>query len=378
MSSSEYVWIYITAENETEADHVGNALVQEGLAACTNAWQPMHSIFEWDGQLQKEQETVLIAKSKASLVPRITAKVKEVHSYDVPAVLTLPILGGNHEFLDWIDEVTLAEKDRELQAFQQSFSASGELSARALATALDELYGASDFADFGPNGLQVLGSRPIEKVATMVTASAAAIDQAVAWGADALIVHHGIFWQGESPVIQGGHKKRIQTLLQNEVSLLAYHLPMDSHPRLGNSAQLALQLGMTDLKPFARYKGNPLGVQGILQKGISAKDVSQQLQRLTGREPMLLGSGPELVQKIAIASGGGQKEMEQAVLDGADLFVTGEVTEKNFHQAHEEGVWFVSGGHHATERFGPQALAQFLRLSGAFEQVEFLDLDNPV
>jgi len=249
---------------------------------------------------------------------------------------------------------------------------------QALCQLLDTELGSSRIKDYCPNGLQVEGKPLIHKVVTGVTASQKLLDAAIHAGADAVLVHHGYFWKGETEVVTGMKKRRLQTLLQHDINLLAYHLPLDVHPLHGNNARLGALLKLQQVQPVAGVE--PLGVlmQGEAGTAISPTDFAGLVQALTGRSVLLHQSAqaPALVKRIAWCSGGGQGYLPQAVAAGAELFFSGEVSEQTIHQADELGIHFIAAGHHATERYGVQALGQWLASQTGIE-VEFIDMDNP-
>lgn len=167
--------------------------------------------------------------------------------------------------------------------------------------------------------------------------------------------------------------------MDSGIHFLAYHLPMDAHPVLGNSAVLARRLGLGNLSPFAYYKGKSIGIKGVFANSLTANEIKRRLEKVLEKEIMLIGKGRQKINNVSIVTGGGQSEFQGAIDDGdIDLFITGEVSENNYNQAMEEGVWFAAGGHYATERFGPIALAGFLSSLAIFERVEFLDIPNPI
>lgn len=230
------------------------------------------------------------------------------------------------------------------------------------------------FKDYAPNGLQVEGRDTVRKIVTGVTASQALLDAALARGADAVLVHHGYFWKNEDARVTGVKRRRLKTLLAADLNLLAYHLPLDAHPTLGNNARLAEVLG---LAPEGQG-----GEQGLLWHGRvdvpqSARDFAARVSARLGREPLLLGPADKTVRRVAWCTGGAQGFFADAVALGVDAFVTGEVSEQNLHLAEEYGVAFVAAGHHATERYGIEALGEFVARETGVE-VEFVDLPNPV
>ncbi|MFM2397512.1 MAG: hypothetical protein RLZZ144_762 [Pseudomonadota bacterium] len=213
------------------------------------------------------------------------------------------------------------------------------------------------FRDYCPNGLQVEGRAEVRKLATAVSASQAVLEAAANWGADALLVHHGYFWKNEDATITGIKKRRIEFLLKNELSLLAYHLPLDAHPELGNNAQLGARLGWTVGGQFGEQN---LGSYGELVQPQSLAQLALTLNQTLGRVPQIIGDSDKIIRRIAWCSGGAQGYFDQATALNVDAFLTGEISEQNVHVAHETGVAFIAAGHYATEQFGVQALGQHL------------------
>lgn len=238
---------------------------------------------------------------------------------------------------------------------------------------LDDLLEAARFKDYCPNGLQVEGAPEVSRVVCGVTASLALIDAAIERGAQALLVHHGWFWRGEDGRVTGMRRVRMSRLLAHDINLFAYHLPLDAHAELGNNAQLARVLGL-------RVTG-VTGDQGLLWLGevdqaISAGELARRFGDALGRTPLLVGGSGRPVRRIAWCTGGAQGMFEQAVAAGVDLYLSGEISEQTTHIARETGVSYIAAGHHATERYGVQALgAHLARTTGL--QVDFVDIDNP-
>ena len=232
----------------------------------------------------------------------------------------------------------------------------------------------SRFRDYCPNGVQVEGRSEVRRIATGVTASQAVLDAATAWGADAVLVHHGYFWRNEDASITGIKKRRIAHLLQHDVSLLAYHLPLDAHPELGNNAQLAKRLGFVEQGRFAEQD---IACHGRLVQPQTLAQLTQHIGESLQRAPQVIGDLNFKVARLAWCSGGAQGYFEQAIALGVDAFVTGEISEQNVHVAQETGVAFIAAGHHATERYGIQALGQHLAGQFGFEH-RFFDQHNPV
>jgi dinuclear metal center YbgI/SA1388 family protein len=239
---------------------------------------------------------------------------------------------------------------------------------------LDGLLEPARFRDYCPNGLQVEGRAALQRIVCGVTASQALIDAAVERKADAILVHHGWFWKGEDGRVTGFRKRRLQTLLAHDISLFAYHLPLDAHPELGNNAQLATRFGWTIESHFGEYE---LGCLAVLPAPTFAGALAKNAAQVLGREPLLIGAEQTEVRRIAWCSGGAQDWFEAAITAGADLFMSGEISEQSTHLARESGVPYLAAGHHATERYGVMALGAHLaeRFGLACDYVE---IDNPV
>ncbi|MDI6745965.1 MAG: Nif3-like dinuclear metal center hexameric protein [Rhodocyclaceae bacterium] len=239
---------------------------------------------------------------------------------------------------------------------------------------LDGLLEAARYRDYCPNGLQVEGRADVRRIVCGVTASQALIDAALERSADAILVHHGWFWKNEDGRVTGFRKRRMQTLLAQDINLFAYHLPLDAHGEYGNNAQLADRLGWMTTGRFAEQE---IGFVGVPPAPTVADDLVTQIGRVLGRTPLLVGDGRRLVKKLAWCSGGAQGYFEQAILAGADLYVSGEISENTVHLARESGVPYLAAGHHATERYGVMALGR--HLAERFDLVcDYVELDNPV
>lgn len=235
---------------------------------------------------------------------------------------------------------------------------------------------AARISDYCPNGLQIEGRPQVRRIVSGVTASQALVDAAVEAQADVLLVHHGYFWKGENPCITGMKQRRVKTLLSNDISLLAYHLPLDVHPEVGNNVQLAAQLEITVEGPLDPDDPRSVGLLGSLREPMSPRDFARQVQVVLGREPLLV-EGPELIRRVGWCTGGGQGYIDQAIAAGVDLYLTGEASEQTFHSARENGISFIAAGHHATERYGVQALGDYLARRFAIEHL-FIDCPNPI
>ncbi|WP_314141284.1 type 2 GTP cyclohydrolase I [Buttiauxella noackiae] len=237
---------------------------------------------------------------------------------------------------------------------------------------INEKLNSAAISDYAPNGLQVEGREEVRKIVTGVTASQALIDEAVRQQADAVIVHHGYFWKGESPVIRGMKRNRLKALLSNDINLYGWHLPLDAHPQLGNNAQLGALLGIEtkgEIEPLVPWGEFPTPLSGV--------ELASWIEMRLGRTPLWSGdTGPEQIRRVAWCTGGGQSFIDSAARFGVDSFITGEVSEQTIHSAREQGLHFYAAGHHATERGGIQALSDWLNSETDLE-VTFIDIPNP-
>ena len=239
---------------------------------------------------------------------------------------------------------------------------------------LDELLESARFRDYCPNGLQVEGRADVKRIVTGVTASQALIDAAIAHGADTILVHHGWFWRGEDGRVTGFRKARMQALLKHDINLIAYHLPLDAHAEFGNNVQLAKCLGWT---VDGRFGEQDMGFYGHAATPTALADLARQIALELKREPQVIGDEARVVSHFAWCSGGAQNMFEEAIAQGVDVYLSGEISEQNVHLARESSVAYIAAGHHATERYGVQALAN--HLVGHFGLTcEFVDIDNPV
>lgn len=243
-----------------------------------------------------------------------------------------------------------------------------------LATYLDGVLEPARFHDYCPNGLQVEGRPEVRRIVCGVTASRALIETAIERGADALLVHHGWFWKGEDGRVTGFRKHRLQALLAHDINLFAYHLPLDAHPELGNNAQLAARFGWAIERRFGEHE---LGCLAVLPAPTFAGAVAQTAQQVLGRTPLLIGEAQQSVCRVAWCSGGAQDWFEAAIDAGADLFMSGEISEQSTHLARESGVSYLAAGHHATERYGVMALGAHLAEACGLT-CDYVEIDNPV
>ena len=242
-----------------------------------------------------------------------------------------------------------------------------------LVQAAEALLQPARFKDYGPNGLQVEGKATISRLVSGVTASLALIDAAIEQGADAILVHHGLFWRGQDGRVTGWMKQRLSRLLAHDINLLAYHLPLDAHPQLGNNAQLAQRLGLTVQGSFGDQE---LGLWGQAQS-TRPEQILALIERQLGRPPVWVQADLQRPwRRVAWCSGGAQGYFEAAIAAGADVFLTGEISEPQAHLARETGVAFLACGHHATERFGAPAVAEHLARELGIQH-QFIDIPNP-
>ncbi|MBK22792.1 MAG: Nif3-like dinuclear metal center hexameric protein [Halobacteriovorax sp.] len=249
----------------------------------------------------------------------------------------------------------------------------------ALSTYLNELLIPGEFSDYGPNGLQIEGKQEIKKIAFAVSATKDSVQKAVEKKADALIVHHGLFWKFHGTrTLTGTFAKRVIPLVRNDINLFGYHLPLDANMVVGNAATLARKLGLSLLEPFGDYKGSPTGVKGVFSKPVKALDIKSKLAEVLNHE--VIHSCPENspeISSMGIITGGANSEWVQALGQGLDAYITGEISEHDWHEASEGGIHFFAGGHHATEQFGIQALMEKIRDDHSGLEVFYIDSSNP-
>jgi len=235
----------------------------------------------------------------------------------------------------------------------------------------------SEFQDYCPNGLQVESSREVNHIVAGVTASLALIDAAIEVGADTILVHHGYFWKGESQAIAGFKGRRIRRLIRNNINLLAYHLPLDAHPEVGNNAQLARVMDWNIEGSFGSVGQHDIVFHGKLGSKLSLEALSAEIEHRLDCKPLGISAGNKAIESIAWCTGAAQSYIEAAAEQGIDAFISGEVSENTFHYAREAGIHYIAAGHHATERYGVQALAALLAERFDLRQ-QFIDIPNPV
>lgn len=246
-----------------------------------------------------------------------------------------------------------------------------------LASYLEDFLKTAQYNDYAPNGIQIEGKESIKRIATAVTASEEVISKAVAWQADALLVHHGYFWRGEDPVITGMKRERIAKILNHDMNLFAYHLPLDCHRELGNNACLAKLFSFQSIRTHKVANVPDLLWSAELREPLSADKFAQLIATKLGRAPLHISGTDKMIHTLAWCSGGAQDYIQDASHLGVDAYLSGEVSERTYYQAKELGIHYYSCGHHATERYGIQALGEFLANKFDLEYF-FIDSDNPV
>lgn len=231
--------------------------------------------------------------------------------------------------------------------------------------------------DYGPNGLQVEGRQSIQKLVTGVSACEALFQQARNLEADAILVHHGLFWDGMPQTLTGVQYRRVRELIQGDINLIAYHLPLDRHPELGNNILAARAFGLEEIEPFALHRGRPIGFKGRFPNGLSPESLGKCCHQIFGQPPTILGQGPDLIRTLGIVSGGAQREVYQAIEAGLDAYLTGEAAEWVTNLAREAGIFYVAAGHYATEVLGVRRLGEHLAEKFGLD-VTFVDIPNPI
>ncbi|MGH8504020.1 MAG: Nif3-like dinuclear metal center hexameric protein [Gammaproteobacteria bacterium] len=232
------------------------------------------------------------------------------------------------------------------------------------------------FNDYCPNGLQVEGRAEIERLVSGVTANRRLIEAATERGANALLVHHGYFWRGEDPRVTGVKRERLRRLLAADISLLAYHLPLDAHPEFGNNVQLARLLGLNIEGALNPHALPAIGLHGRFAEPASVDALRRRLCAVLDREPLHIAGGPANIQTVGWCTGAAQDFIEQAAALGLDAYISGEISEQTVHFAREAGIHYFAAGHHATERYGAKALGEHLAQQFGVQH-EFVDIDNP-
>lgn len=243
----------------------------------------------------------------------------------------------------------------------------------------NQLLSPSLFEDYAPNGLQVEGRSELKKIAFAVSATQESIKEALAWKADALVVHHGIFWKYQGArTITGAWGERVKLCVKSDLNLFAYHLPLDAHPEVGNAISVAKSIGMTNFEPFALHKKQPMGIKGKFSSPISAADLRSKLEGILNHKVILATPDEKkLISSMGIITGGANNDWARALDEGLDAYLTGEISEYNWHDSIEAGVHYFAGGHHATERPGIISLMKRVKNDHPSLEVEFFDSENP-
>ena len=242
---------------------------------------------------------------------------------------------------------------------------------------LDDYLRVSDFDDYCPNGLQVESTGEANHIVAGVTASLDLIDAAVTAGADTILVHHGYFWKGEEQPIAGFKGRRIKALIKNDINLLAFHLPLDAHPEIGNNVQLAKVMGWEIEGSFGSVGLHNIVLNGRLPEPMKLEELSEIIATRLNTKPLSISAGSQSIRTIAWCTGAAQNYIEQAAAKGLDAFISGEVSEHTYHFAKEAGIHYIAAGHHATECYGVQALASVIEERFGVRQ-QFIDIPNPV
>ncbi|MDP1756460.1 MAG: Nif3-like dinuclear metal center hexameric protein [Pseudohongiella sp.] len=252
-----------------------------------------------------------------------------------------------------------------------------QIELRELIIEINRLLKPDQFNDYCPNGLQVEGKKVIRHLVSGVTASQRLLDAAVEQGADAILVHHGYFWRGEDAVITGLKRKRIKTLMDNDISLLAYHLPLDAHAEFGNNVQLAHVLGLVPSGELLKQNNQVMGLIADLPEALTGAELANRISTALSRNAMHIDAENRLIRRVAWCTGAAQQYIEQAAKLGIDAYISGEISEPTVHVAQEHGMHYFAAGHHATERYGVKALGEFLAQRFGIRHT-FIDIPNPV
>ena len=242
---------------------------------------------------------------------------------------------------------------------------------------LDELLEIGDFQDYGPNGLQVPGSRELSLVVTAVSAHRELFEQAAAAGAQLVVAHHGLFWDFHPRVITPVMKERLRILFDNDIALAGYHLPLDAHPEVGNNALICAALGLERAEPFGEHRGRAVGFVGRSAEGIPFEELRRRCVAAFGQEPFIWETGPEVIHSVGVVSGGAASSFGEAIAYRLDAFLTGEPAEHVMADARESGTHFIAAGHYATETFGVRRLGELLAERFGLEH-HFVEAPNPI
>lgn len=245
---------------------------------------------------------------------------------------------------------------------------------------LDQLLNINIYQDYGPNGLQIKGTNEIKKIAFAVSATKESVQKAVELEADALVVHHGLFWKfhGTRPII-GPFYDRVAPLIKNDINLLGYHLPLDGHKEVGNAAMIAKKLEMKNLQAFGDHKGAPTGIKAEFTSPMTPLELSDKLAKILNHTILHSSPGNKQILSLGIITGGANSEWKLCLDEGLDSYLTGEMSEHDWHEAKESGIHFFAGGHNATEQYGVQALLETLKEKFSDKNLEliFIESKNP-
>lgn len=243
---------------------------------------------------------------------------------------------------------------------------------------LNKLLDVNNFQDYGPNGLQIEGKSEIKRIAFAVSATYETVNKAVELNADALIVHHGLFWKFHGPkTITKAFYKRVAPLIKNDISLYSYHLPLDAHPEYGNAAAIAKKLQLKDQREFGEYKRSPLGISGKFQNAKKVSEVQIELEKILGHHVMIsTPNKSDSINSIGIITGGANNEWYFCLQEGVDAYLTGEMSEHNWNEAKESGVHMFAGGHYATEQFGVESLQDLISTKFSID-CHYITVENP-
>lgn len=252
-----------------------------------------------------------------------------------------------------------------------------QIELRELVNDINRLLKPDQFNDYCPNGLQVEGKSVVRHLVSGVTASQRLLDAAVEQGADAVLVHHGYFWRGEDAAITGLKRNRIKTLLDHNISLLAYHLPLDAHAEFGNNVQLAHVLGLTPTGDLLKQNNQVMGLIADLPEAMTGTQMQQHISKALDRDAMHIDAGDRMIRRVAWCTGAAQQYIEHAARLGIDAYISGEISEPTVHSAQEHGMHYFAAGHHATERYGVKALGEYLAQRFSIRHT-FIDIHNPV
>ena len=242
---------------------------------------------------------------------------------------------------------------------------------------LDELLAIEDFHDYGPNGLQVPGTAEVSRVATGVSANLELFEQASTLGAQLVVAHHGLFWDFHPRSVTPAMRQRLRVLFDADMSLAAYHLPLDGHPEVGNNALICEALGLERAEPFGEHRGQTVGFVGRSEEGIAFDDLRGRCSRAFGQDPFTWDTGPDIVHSVGVVSGAAASSFGEAIAKGLDAFLTGEPAEHVMADARESGTHFIAGGHYATETLGVRRLGELLGERFGLEH-HFVEVPNPI